>query len=348
MPKNVWIIVLMALLLLGACGKEPTKPLGEGELPIRMNLAPATQMGMEVTRVAVSITKGTYTGTMDLIITGDMAEGTFHYLEPGTYAIQVVVYSGTTIIARGSGTGVVAPGQTTTVQISLQFEPGSLEVVVVWGNPYVQSRRVLMLGNSYTYFNNGVNVHLQRLLNAAQPGWNVVVDSRTGGGFTLMDHYQNAGTMYDIQTGNWDLVILQEQSARPVNDPELFYQYAGLLNTAIRNSGALTGLFMTWAYQNNPYMYEPLRDAYLYCGATLEAEVAPVGVAYHNASVMGGFPNLYDPDGSHPSLHGTYLAACVMMAKFWNINPMGNSYRPNGISANDAADLQQLAWTSLR
>ncbi|MDD3535794.1 MAG: hypothetical protein PHC50_06605 [Candidatus Cloacimonetes bacterium] len=348
MPRNVWIILLMALLLLSACGKEPTKPKGEGELPIRMNLAPATQMGFDVTRVAVTISKGSYNSSMDLIITGDMAEGTFHYLEPGTYAIQVAVYSGTTLIATGSGTGEVMPAQTTTVQISLEFEPGSLEVIVVWGNPYVQSRRVLMLGNSYTYYNNGVNVHLQGLLRSAQPNWEVVVESRTGGGFTLADHYLDPLTMYDIQYGNWDLVILQEQSSRPVNDPELFYQYAGLLNTEIRNSGALTGFFMTWAYQNSPWMYEPLRDAYLYAGASLEAEVAPVGVAFNNASVMGGLPNLYDSDGSHPSLHGSYLAACTMLAKFWNINPMGNSYRPTGISANDAADLQQLAWTSLR
>ncbi|MCD6181527.1 MAG: hypothetical protein J7K89_04000 [Candidatus Cloacimonetes bacterium] len=37
-----------------------------------------------------------------------------------------------------------------------------------------------------------------------------------------------------IMNGNWNVVVLQEQSTRPVDDPELMYQFADSLCTFIR------------------------------------------------------------------------------------------------------------------
>ena len=339
---------LAILALLTACQHNPSHPTEKGELPISINLEPAVAHGLNVTQVEVTITKGDFTDAMDLAIVGNSAAGTFADLEIGTYAIDVAVYDDSTLIATGSGTGLVKPGETTTVYITLHFVNGGLEIVINWGLPYEDCRRVLLVGNSHTYFNGGVDAHLQALIDTAHPEWNTTVSARTMGGYTLQQHYNDQNTLDAIAGGDWDLVILQEQSSRPMNDPALFYQYSALLSDVIGQAGALTGFYMTWAWRNNPEMYEPIRDAYYYIGAYLDALVVPAGVAYHTASYDTLAFNLYAPDNYHPSLHGTYLVSCLMLAGIWNVNPSGNSYIPAGISASEAAYLQNLAWSTIQ
>lgn len=347
--RHTSLIILLAALLMIGCGTNPTsKPEETGELPITMNLQPAIQHGFNVTLVRVRITKGSFSQEQDLQITGSLAEGSFVNLEAGTYAINVEVYDNLTLIATGQGTGNVVPAQTTTVHITLQFVPGSLEVVINWGLPYEDCRRILLVGNSHTYYNGGVNTHLEALIDNVHPQWNVSVGAATAGGYTLEDHFNDPNTLNAISTGDWDLVILQEQSSRPMQDPDLFYQYAGQLNDLINQSGALTGFYMTWAWRNNPEMYVPIRDAYYYIGAYLDALVAPAGVAFYNASLIHDAPNLYDTDNYHPSMFGTYLVACTMLAEIWNLNPVGNSYRPAGIDEDTALLLQQIAWNTVQ
>lgn len=346
--KKISLLLLTVLLLLFCACERSTRPVTYGEMPLRINLEPALAQGLSVTQVRVKITKGTFSQQMDLPIEGSMAAGTFTELEMGTYAIDVSVYDGALLIATGSGTAIVKPGETTTVHITLHFVPGGLEVTVSWGLPYEASRRVLLVGNSHTYCNGGVDAHLQALVNAVHPEWRVVVNAQTSGGYTLENHFNSPNTLNAIATGDWDLVILQEQSSRPQTNPELFYQYATQLNAAINRAGALTGFYMTWAWRNNPEMYEPIRDAYYYIGAYLDALVLPAGVAFHNAHQDTLSISLYADDNYHPSIYGTYLVACTMLAGIWNINPIGNSYRPAEISPAEALLLQTIAWETMQ
>jgi len=82
--------------------------------------------------------------------------------------------------------------------------------------------------------------------------------------------------------------------------------------------------------------------------ATLELIVVPAGVAWRNADSIHGIPNLYDADNYHPSIYGTYLVACLMLAKIWKQNPVGNSYYPAQIDGSTALLLQQLAWDTVQ
>jgi hypothetical protein len=102
-------------------------------------------------------------------------------------------------------------------------------------NLYSQdSSRVLFIGNSYTYYNN-----LPQLLTdmAASTGDFVQTASSTPGGYTFQLHSTNATTLQLIQQGNWDFVILQEQSQRPSfpdNDVQVnVFPYASVLDSLI-------------------------------------------------------------------------------------------------------------------
>ena len=83
--------------------------------------------------------------------------------------------------------------------------------------------------------------------------------------------------------GPWDLVVLQEQSLRPIVDPELFEQYAELLGGAVREAGAQTMLYLTWARASTPETQEDLDAAYCDVSDRLRAQVAPVGKAWRLA-----------------------------------------------------------------
>jgi len=349
--KRLIFLLPLAIVLFSfiACdNNHTTDPTDLGKMPVTMNLGPAFQHGFNVTRVNVRITKGSFTEAMDMVIDSTTASGTFEELELGTYAIDVEVYENALLIATGQGTGTVSPGQTTTVHITLQFVPGGLEVIINWGLPYEESRRVLFVGNSHTYYNGGVDVHLQSLLNAVYPEWGAVISAQTVGGYTLENHFHDQATISAIQNGNWDLVILQESSSYPSSNTQFFYQYATALDSVITHSGALTGFYMTWEWKNYPEMYIPTRDAYNYIGAYLDALVAPAGIAFHNSIAADSTLNLYAPDNYHPSLYGTYMVACTFLATIWNINPVGNTYIPVGIDTDIAAYLQNIAWTTVQ
>lgn len=338
------MIFLFAMIVLGGC--KSTAPKEEAFLPIRMDLSPAQQLDIEINRVVVKISKGDFQSSMELEIEGHSAHGTFVGLNPGIYAIDVMLYSGNTLVATGQGTAEVLPGETSTVYINLQFVPGGLDVIIGWGTPFEQSRRILFLGNSLVASNSGVDLHLEALLRAANPEWDMTIMARAPGSYTLQTHFNDPQTRAAIQSGDWDLVILQEQSVRPVIAPELFYQYADSLNTMIRAAGAQTAFYMTWARGDTPEMYIPLRDAYRYIGAYLDAPVIPAGVAFHKAEDNPQMPDLISGDQLHPTLAGTYLVSCLMMAKIWAQNPYGNSYIPSGLSRSEAVLIQQLAWES--
>jgi len=115
---------------MAACSKHHPTVQQMGEMPIRMNLQPALSHGFNVSLVRVTIRKGDFSNQQDLTIDGNMAGGTFSNLEPGTYAIDVLVYDGLNLIATGQGTGSVIPAQTTTVYITLQFVPGALDIQI--------------------------------------------------------------------------------------------------------------------------------------------------------------------------------------------------------------------------
>ncbi len=218
---------------------------------------------------------------------------------------------------------------------------------------------VLFVGNSYIYVNN-----LPQLIAniATSKGDTLTFDSNTIGGYTLQQHNTNTTTQSKIAAQPWDYVVLQEQSQLPSFAPAQVavdvYPFADSLVRKVRASNSCTTpiFYMTWGRQNgdasNCANYTPvctyagmqhrLHDSYLEMGQTHQAPVAPVGAVWR--TVRDSFPgiNLYDPDQSHPSMHGSYLSACTFYAAIFQKSPIGATY-PNVINATDADNIQRIA-----
>ena len=117
--------------------------------------------------------------------------------------------------------------------------------------------------------------------------------------------------------------MLQEQSTLPVKNAKRMHENVRLFDEAIRAAGAKTVLYMTWARRNAPESQQAITDAYTAIGRELGATVVPVGVAWQRFLREHDQPVLHDRDQSHPTLAGSYLAACVFLAVLFGESPVG-------------------------
>lgn len=217
---------------------------------------------------------------------------------------------------------------------------------ISWGEPTVTlppppqgPLRVLFVGNSLTYFNNGIDYHLRGLA----PDLQAVSVSQSG--YSFKYHTEDAATLQAIRNGPWNYVILQDQSQLPVINPSFSEYYAKALAQVVRDSGSQPMLMMTWERRDSldqGVNTHNLAKAYNALGEVLGAPVAPVGLAFEQA--YRGRPDLaLAADDAHPTVYGTYLAACVLYGFLQHQSPVGLVYRDPAISVEDAAFLQQTA-----
>lgn len=204
-------------------------------------------------------------------------------------------------------------------------------------------KRVLFIGNSYVYFNNMPGI-LSDIAKSA--GDSVICESSTPGGYTLMEHSANPGTLSKIKTGLWDFVVLQEQSlltAYPEDsvDTEVI-PYAHFLDSLIHvhNRRCKTMFYMTWGRKNGDAAgckwWPPLctfssmdslvEMRYMRLAEINHGSVSPVGAVWKY--IRESYPEieLYFMDGSHPSPVGSYAAACCFYTSFFRKSPFSIRY----------------------
>jgi len=199
--------------------------------------------------------------------------------------------------------------------------------------------RILFIGNSFTFVNGGLDKQLKGLAPTTEAVCIVV------GGYTLKKHWTDGNAVQTIREGKWDYVILQEQSQIPVINQIEFYDYVRKFDEEIRRNGAKTILLMTWERPDSRKFgvtTDNLATAYTAIGKELGVKVAPVGLAFARSILNKPELTLYSQDG-HPTMEGTYLAACVLYQTIFENSPVGNSYSEKSIPAEMRAYLQGIA-----
>ena len=174
--------------------------------------------------------------------------------------------------------------------------------------------RILMLGNSFTFF-CGMPDMLAELLDAE-------VVHHTRGGAHLAEQLNpetemGAETQRALREEKWDYVVLQEYSTGPITSPARFRASVRTLCAQIRENGASPVLYATWAFKRGGKklaasgldydgMFRALYDAYHEAGRENGAPVADVGKRFYE---MSDTAELYASDDYHPSPEGSRLAA---------------------------------------
>jgi hypothetical protein len=211
--------------------------------------------------------------------------------------------------------------------------------------------RVLFVGNSYTYVND-LPAMFARLAEAG--GFSVETAMAAAPGWTLADHAASGQTLQAIRGTRWQYVVLQEQSAVPVIERERverMYPAVRSLVREIAGVGAAPLLFMTWGHrdglpgtgcENFGAMQRTLSEAYTRIAGELGIGVVAVGNVWREARVRDPRIGLWQSDGSHPTVQGSYLAACVFYATIFKRSPEGLTYAAC-LPADQVSVLQSLA-----
>lgn len=204
--------------------------------------------------------------------------------------------------------------------------------------------KVLFIGNSFTARNDLPGLVAQL---AGSRGQQLEYQLIQAGGASLRMHWNNGEAQQGIKRTGYDYVVLQEQSTLPIKNPLRFHENVRLFDQAIKASGAQTALYLTWARQNAPETQQAITDAYTAIGEELGAKIIPAGVAWRNFIRGHRSPVLHDKDQSHPTLAGSYLAACVFFAVLFGENPVGLASDLKGLTQAEAALLQKTAWATV-
>lgn len=199
----------------------------------------------------------------------------------------------------------------------------------------------LFIGNSFTQRNN-----LPELLAelAAERDLSVRRKLICTGGASLRTHWNAGHAANVISKGGFDYVVLQEQSTLPVKNAGRMAENIRLFDEVVKNSGAKTVLYMTWARQHAPETQQVITDAYNSIGKELRAIVVPVGLAWQKFLARYDEPVLFDRDQSHPTFAGSYLAACVFLVVLLKANPVGIECGDARLDQQDVELLQRVAW----
>src|SRR5262249_29071568 len=194
--------------------------------------------------------------------------------------------------------------------------------------------KVLFIGNSFTARNDlpGLIADL-----AAARGRSLQYRLISAGGASLRTHWNAGEALKAIEEGRYDRVVLQEQSTLPVKNPRRMHENVRLFDEAIKATGSKTALYMTWARLGAPESQQAITDAYAGIGRELGATVVPVGLAWQRFLRQHDQPALHDKDQSHPSLAGSYLAACVFLPVLFKESPVGVDAEVAGLRGKDIA-----------
>ncbi|MFT5124579.1 MAG: putative cupin superfamily protein [Kiritimatiellia bacterium] len=217
-------------------------------------------------------------------------------------------------------------------------------------------KRVLFIGNSYT---GGIKHTLNAMLE--HEGIDVEVAYLNPGGKTLAWHWENDSKERILQ-GDWDVVVLQDQSQTPAYPglQESFFKASTQLADFIRAHDAKPVLYLTWGRKdgdrqnitrspNYATMQDRLSASYERAAEQTGAMLVPCGEVWRQVRLMDPElgEKLYAKDGSHPSAHGAYLVAATFTARLFGKAPASIGYA-GGLSEGERETVLRAVEGTLR
>ena len=180
--------------------------------------------------------------------------------------------------------------------------------------------RLLLVGNSYLYFNN-IPEMMQSLADSAK-GEQVAIALVVGPDIALVDHWNSGAAKAAINSGSWKWVVLQQGPSSVQANRDTLRAMTQLFAAEIKKSGGTPALFSAWPTADRAQDFERAIESYSLAANDVDGLLLPVASAWRLAVQRDPTLNLY-ADGIHPSLDGAYLSAIVMYSTLLGKDPRG-------------------------
>lgn len=215
------------------------------------------------------------------------------------------------------------------------------------------TRRVLALGNSFSYYNNPL-WYLQEI--AAREGNFVDLQGHVKGSQNLSQHAALSLSNEAVGLGGYDFAFLQDQSENPaifaLSGTASIRDAAVALADKVRAASPSCQVILenTWSFNGKAGSYGGSLasfDGYLASGTKAMAQaasawVSPIGQAFARCRELYPSVNLYHTDNKHQSAYGAYLKSCVNYLVLFG-ERFSSAPADCGINPQVAADLRAIA-----
>jgi hypothetical protein len=175
-------------------------------------------------------------------------------------------------------------------------------------SPGTPQTRVLMIGDSLTYYNDLPGL-LQQL--SARETAPISIESKTFPLRSLRQHLSVDNSLEAVRNGHFDYVVLQDFSDDPINQFDASLNSFLKFSDETRRAGGKTIIFWNWMHTDAQSQYPAMENAYQKIAQETHAQLAPIGKAWHQCLADHPEIKLY-LDDRHPSDAGSYLTACVL------------------------------------
>lgn len=232
-------------------------------------------------------------------------------------------------------------------------------------------KNILLVGNSFMFYNCGVTGMLNGFAKAKQVP--LLLTMVGIGGASLYWHdvksYLRPKGLRSYVIANdgsnqvnfisypgdkiFDAVVLEDCSQGPIHPglKELFREAAARHCADIRSTGAIPFFMMTWAYKDKPEMTKALADATIAVANENNASVIPCGLAFAKSIKEHPEIELIRADNRHPTVAGTYLEAAVFFASLTGVSPYECDFLGRFddliLHKEQALKLQKVAWETV-
>lgn len=186
------------------------------------------------------------------------------------------------------------------------------------GEPVPGEIRVLFIGNSLTYWNDLPGV-VEALADSVDVG-PVRVGSVTAPDFSLSDHWDDGAALSAIARGGWTYVVLQQGPSALESSRALLIADAQRFAERIRAVSAQPALYQVWPSIARQFDWDRSLESYRLAADTVQGVLLPAGSAWRAAWARDSGLDFYSPDGLHPTVAGTWIAAAAMLATLTTIN----------------------------
>ncbi|BFG69126.1 hypothetical protein KACHI17_00070 [Sediminibacterium sp. KACHI17] len=198
---------------------------------------------------------------------------------------------------------------------------------------------ILFIGNSLTYIND-----VPALVKELGKLDSISIDYKTisGPNYGLDDHLAEGMVQQEIKTGKYDYVVVQQgPSALPESQANLMHAIAKY-KALCKEFNTKLAVYMVWPFQSRLFDLDNVIFSYSKAGKTHSALICAAGLAWKIAWSIDSSLSLYGPDGFHPNMKGSLLAAMVIYGTLTGKYSFGNR------QINNASWSKQVSAETMR
>ena len=169
---------------------------------------------------------------------------------------------------------------------------------------------ILFIGNSLTYTNNLPELVRKK---AKIIGEKVKVKTVAFPNYAIEDHWKDGKVQQLIKSKKFQYVIIQQGPSSQLDGKKMLIDYGKKFSEICQQNNAKLCFFMVWPSLQYYHTFKGVIDNYSKAATENNAIILPVGKIWKQHFDNTNNFDFYGPDGFHPSLKGSNMAAEVIV-----------------------------------